>query len=570
MDDSTPFSSIRFPDREVVNNIASLRQGMAQMPLVLQRFGFEKFRDGQADVVASILCERDTLCILPTGQGKSFAFIAPTLAMQWRTLVFSPLVALMRDQVQKLWAQQIAAAQMSSTQSEGENTTAARRWMAGELQLLYVAPERMRNEWFKQALTCVKPDMIVVDEAHCLSQWADNFRPDYTKVGDFIRDFPPKVVSAFTATCPPEVEQDIRRVLCMQQAHRLVYYPRRANLKLKSRSLTDDVDVTSFVESHEGQGIVYCTTIKKAVEMTNFLSYSSSTPVGIYHGELKPPEKRSQQDDFMEGKTRVIVATNAFGMGVDKANIRFVCHRNHPGSLEALSQEVGRAGRDGNDSECMTFFDKDSTRTQEFFIAQEFPAEGDVRKVFAAIERMMPASGTMNVPTDEISRVAGVHKWATGAAMSNLVSAKVIERSKPTSKSFKLKPLRDLDKQSSDVSVRLMEFWHVARELGVAEGDILSVDCAAFEERVGLGQYTVRKYFNAWTAAGLLHFEPPPRGGDIKLLGGIDRVEFERLARKRDRAYEKLTHVLRYQDIPDGDAKHEFLEGYFKTGTVEE
>lgn len=554
------FSAVRFPERNPTNNIDLLIKGMTEVPLVLRQMGYDGFRKGQQDVVTSILSQRDTLCILPTGSGKSACFIVPTLALGWRTIVFSPLVALMRDQVRSLYKIGANVAQMSSTQTDGENTLAARRWMRGELQFLYVAPERLRNQWFIQALQAVPADMVVVDEAHCLSQWSDNFRPDYCNIGDFIREKQPKVVAAFTATCPKEVEEDIRRVLCLTNAVKKVYYPRRTNLKLMSDNLSEDADIVGFLKRYGkgGQSIVYCSTIKKAEEMAVYLqTVMGADNAGVYHGELTPAIKRATQDAFMDGKVKIMVATNAFGMGIDKQDIRAVVHRNIPGSLEALSQEVGRAGRDGGQSWCMTFFDNRSLDTQRFFIACQYPSRSDIEKVFGALERLRDRHGVITATYDQISKTAGIPTGMIFPVLSNLMASAVIERHKPDSKCFKIKLL------GMSTDSKFTKFRDAILELGVenANGE-LEVDNSAMVERIGLSATTVTNYLKKWHTQQVLYYEPPFRGAQTKIIGDINRVEFERLKLKHQMAYEKLNKVVDYVNTPD-EQKHAFLEEYF-------
>ena len=225
---STTSSKTRWTSRTSAVNIESLIRGSSRLPWVLENvMGYPSLRAGQEAPITNIMGQRDTICILPTGTGKTAVFVIPTLCLDWKTLVFSPLVALMRDQVQSLQRMGIRAGQMSGMQNDAENAMAAQQWMAGELQMFYVAPERLRNELFQQAMKAVKPNMVVLDEAHTLSQWSDNFRPDYCKVGDFIVAYNPDVVTAFTATAPDEAIADIRRVLGLQEAQKIVHYPIR-------------------------------------------------------------------------------------------------------------------------------------------------------------------------------------------------------------------------------------------------------------------------------------------------------------------------------------------------------
>lgn len=499
------------------------------------------------------------MVILPTGTGKTAVFVLPTLAMEWRTLVFSPLVALMKDQVDSLCRKGIRAAQLSSNQSDQENRSAIQRWMAGDLQLLYVAPERLRNEAFIYAMRTIAPDMVVLDEAHCLSQWSDNFRSDYCKVGDFIAQFMPKVVSVFTATCPDEVEADIRRVLALPEAHKHVFYPRRRNLDLRSDALQSDHDVSFLCKAVQGSFLVYCASIKKveslAETIANYLG--GSDEVTIYHGELPQDVKRTNQDLFMSNKVRGVVATNAFGMGIDKPDIRMVVHRDHPGSLEALMQEVGRAGRDGLQSLCMTFKDRQSTRTQEFFIESGYPPRAKIETFFKALSKARNEYGEIMLTGREMADMANMHQRHVDSIIQILNGARVIDRQKMTTKLAKIR----FAGSSEDAKFR--DYAEAIRHLGKeTTEDFIEVDLETLAARIGVADATVRSRIRDWTKLGLLNFIPPFAGKKTVITGSLDMVDFDRIEKKGQQAYVKLEEVIRYLDLPDCD-KHGYLEEYF-------
>jgi hypothetical protein len=333
----------RYPGRGCVDNIDAMMTALPNLPDALMQQGFESLRKGQDAIVHSVLKLRDTLGVLPTGQGKSACYVTPALCHRFRTLVFSPLTALMSDQVSKLARLGLKAGAVSSLSNDGTNHATLEAWRSGELQFLFVAPERIPNKHFAEVILQMRPDMVVIDEAHVVANWSDNFRPEYKMIGDLIRVTAPKVVLALTATCPDLVENEIRSVFCLQDAVRLTYYPRRKNLVLNAdTSNADDGRVFQYIidsATTKGQTMVYCGSIKNVEKVTNVLQSLTKLQVGIYHGQLPDAAKRAGMDAFMSGDASIIVCTNAFGMGIDKPDVRAVVHYDIPGSIESLAQE---------------------------------------------------------------------------------------------------------------------------------------------------------------------------------------------------------------------------------------
>lgn len=545
--------------RESKINMDILKRGYAQLPNALSVMGFSQLRAGQEPVIVNIMAQRDTVCILPTSTGKTACFVIPTLCLGWRAIVFSPLVALMRDQVQGLTAKGIKAQAISSMQTEAENQSAIKRWAEGELQFIYVAPERLHNEAFKDAMMRVPPDMVVMDEAHCLSQWSDNFRSSYCLVGDFIREKNPKVVAAFTATCPDEVEHDIRRVLHLENAQKLSYYPRRTNLHLKSDNMLSETQLADFISGVGGPTIVYCATINKVEQTAKQLMSALREDVIIFHGELSPTDKRVNQDMFMNDKIRVMVATNAFGMGVDKGNIRGVVHRDIPGSLEALAQEVGRAGRDGNDSTCMTFYSPDSYNTQKFFIECSYPTKSEINSVMRVLSLAADGNGISQLTISDIAKKTNLFSRKVPAILEVLKSNRIIEREKNGEKIAKIR----LDENTPEDDSRFEIWWNTILEYGIEEDGFFNIDLNWFSDHIGLGYQTVTNHFKKWDEQSVIRFIPPYRGSATKIIGSINQIDFERLAIKAARAHTKLDQVLGYIKTPDND-KHSYLEKYFQ------
>lgn len=545
--------------RESKINMDVLKSGYTQLPNALSVMGFSQLRAGQEPVIVNIMAQRDTVCILPTSTGKTACFVIPTLCLGWRAIVFSPLVALMRDQVQGLTAKGIKAQAISSMQTEAENQAAIKRWAEGELQFIYVAPERLHNEAFKDAMARVPPDMVVMDEAHCLSQWSDNFRSSYCLVGDFIREKNPKVVSAFTATCPDEVEHDIRRVLHLENAQKLSYYPRRTNLHLKSDNMLSETQLADFISGIDGSVIVYCATINKVEQTAKQLMSALREDVIIFHGELSPTDKRVNQDMFMNDKIRVMVATNAFGMGVDKGNIRGVVHRDIPGSLEALAQEVGRAGRDGKDSTCMTFYSPDSYNTQKFFIECSYPSKSEINSVMRVLNLAADSNGISQLTISDIAKKTNLFSRKVPAILEVLKSNRIIEREKNGEKIAKIR----LDENTPEDDSRFEVWWNIILEYGIEEDGFFNIDLNWFSDHIGLGYQTVTNHFKKWDDQSVIRFIPPYRGSATRIIGSVNQIDFERLAIKAARAHTKLDQVLGYIKTPDND-KHGYLEKYFQ------
>ena len=489
--------------------------------------------------------------------GKTAIFVIPTLCLEWRTLVVSPLVSLMRDQLKGLQRQGVASGQMSGMQSEGENAMAIRQWAAGNLSLLYIAPERLGNEQFKQAISAVPPDMVVVDEAHVVSQWSDNFRPSYKAIGDFIVQHNPRVVAAFTATAPQEVERDIREVLGLKAAQKFLYYPRRSNLKLSSREYTGDADIAKLVQEIDGPTIIYCCTRKKTEELAAKLSGLLPFQCSFFHGDLPDAQKRQNQDSFMENESLVMCATNAFGMGVDKPDIRGVIHRDHPGSIEALSQEIGRSGRDGKDALCVTLRAEDSTATQRRFIELGHPEADEIRAVYSVYRDSVDAKGLVSLTGIEVGKKSGIWKEKVDACVSILTGSRVLERVQAHEKIARVQFVGNSE------DPRFKKYKADITRLGLEQNRFWNFDLNTFVDRIGLGYPTVTGWLKDWDKQGLIKYIAPFRGATRKVIGDLSLVDFDRLKVKAAEAHRKLREVLSYFSVPD-EQKHAFFEKYFE------
>ena len=340
-------------------------------------FGYDTFREGQEGLIDSTLAGRDVLGIMPTGAGKSICFQVPALLFQGITIVVSPLISLMKDQVAALNAAGVHAAFINSSLTEGQYRKAMEFAARGRYKIIYAAPERLMTDSFLALVNQVEISMVAVDEAHCISQWGQDFRPSYLKIAEFIQVLPKRpVIVAYTATATRAVKEDILCILGLQNPFVAVTGYDRKNLcfavekpKDKIQALLDYLD-----KNREKSGIIYCNTRKNVEEIHRRL-IQEGYPAVRYHAGLSDEEKKQNQEDFIYDRMPVMVATNAFGMGIDKSNVRFVLHFNMPKDIESYYQEAGRAGRDGEPGECVLYYAGQDVKTNEFLINQQMENE---------------------------------------------------------------------------------------------------------------------------------------------------------------------------------------------------
>src|SRR5438093_4644907 len=384
--------------------VSTIDQARAELTT---HFGYADFRPGQSRAIESVMSGRDTMVVLPTGGGKSLCYQIPALMLPGLTVVISPLISLMKDQVDALVKRGIAASFVNSTLSTGEVSDRMSRVLRGETKLLYLAPERFAFGGLAAKLSNVGVSLLAVDEAHCISEWGHDFRPSYLRIGEIRDQLRAKCTMALTATATPRVRADIVRNLGLTDPTTIVTGFDRTNLSyFVAPARTDDEKddlLVRFIREREGLAVVYAST-RKAVDRLAALLAKNRIPAAAYHAGLDDARRKQVQESFMTERVRAIVATNAFGMGIDKANVRLVVHHAMRGTLEAYCQEAGRAGRDGVPAECILLHAFRDRFTHEFFIKAAHPEREMVEAVYQRLQRGADAEGRVELDAAVVAR----------------------------------------------------------------------------------------------------------------------------------------------------------------------
>ena len=517
-------------------------------------FKYAAFRPGQSAAVMSLLRGRDTVVILPTGGGKSLCYQVPAMLLPGLTIVVSPLISLMLDQVRALRAKGVPAAFVNSALSAGESSEVLSRAERNELKMLYVAPERFESGDVAERLRA-RVSALAVDEAHCISHWGHDFRPSYRRLTEVRRrlGWPPTI--ALTATATPEVRADIASQLSLEKPTVIVTGFDRANLAYSAKSAKTDAVKTPLildaVKAAPGASIVYAAT-KNSVERLTATLKASGVRAGAYHAGLNADTRRAVQDSFMNGTLPTIVATNAFGMGIDKPDVRIVVHHSMPGNLEAYYQEAGRAGRDGKPSRVLLLHNYADRFTHEFFISNANPPRAGVEAVYAALQKHASRSEFRCAPSDlRIPKTFKMSARQMESAVRILASAGAVALDSPEAAVVHVRLLATPERITGQLTEGSMELglmralWRsVGRDLEA--GADIDLNCLA----PGLNGHAIcRPLLDALQAMQLIHYSRV--GGGMRLTNarrpiGSFPINWSALERRRKGEIAKLDTMQRY------------------------
>ena len=532
-----------------MNNIATSREALQKY------FGFTDFLEGQAEVVDAIMAGEHVVVVMPTGGGKSLCYQLPAMMLDGITLVVSPLIALMKDQVDAMAARDIPTTFINSSLSYGETNKRLSEIRRGLYKLVYVAPERFRSAAFMDAIDGAKVRLFAVDEAHCISHWGHDFRPDYLRLKEAVERLGHPQIIALTATATQKVRADISEQLGLAKPRFLVAGFDRPNLALRVIHVSTEKEkletLKRLMKPATGSGIIYAAT-RKSVEQITAKLKMAGLGVEPYHGGMGEAERTRAQDSFMNGRVQAIVATNAFGMGIDKRDIRFVVHYHLPGSIEAYYQEVGRAGRDGLPADCLLLFNYADTRTQQFFIEGNNPPPELIRRLYHEIASFGFEQIEMSA-RELAQRLGEKNEMSIYSALVVLEKAGHIERGRTTDKNIIAWLTARVDAALEQVADDSTE-GSVLRELVfnryLNEREQTEVDLNAIGRTLDIGEPQLRRALRGLSSRGVIAYRNAYQGRGIKLLenppAATLRIDTRELAARAASEQSKLRRMLDY------------------------
>lgn len=540
--------------------------------LLNQYYGFSQFRPGQEEAITNVLNGKDTIVIMPTGGGKSLCYQLPALALEGVTLVISPLIALMKDQVDVLLTRGIAATFINSSLSLEEAHLRLAAIKQGNYKLIYIAPERFYNSDFNAEISQIKISLFAIDEAHCISQWGHDFRPSYLKLTQALKLVGNPPVIALTATATPEVREDIITQLNLKNPLHIITGFARPNLQfgvseaaeIQKASIILDVLASLADES----GIIYVGTRAKADELLEILLGAGIEAVG-YHAGMQTEERHWVQHNFMSGKAQVIVATNAFGMGIDKKDIRFVIHYDLPGTIEAYYQEAGRAGRDGKPSVCLLLYNPRDRYLREFFIRGDNPSPELVSDVYAYL--LARNENKILLTYSEIKKAVGDDspEMAIGTCLKILEQSGYIRRARERIGQASLKLLTSVTTARESLSKRAAVQIDTFNKLfGRFEQELITGFEANLDEiasLINVNRDTLTRLLKKLVSSEVLVYTPPFKGTEIELVKTVAVEDLEINTRamkdKATKAYIKLDMMEQY--VFTTNCRQKYILNYF-------
>lgn len=546
---------------------------------ILQQFwGYDQFRPLQAEIIDEVLNGRDVLALLPTGGGKSICFQVPGMVMDGITIVISPLIALMRDQVEQLTKRGIPATYVNSTLAAHEIDRKLQKAMDGDYKFLYLAPERLTSEIFRERVRRMKVCLLAVDEAHCISQWGYDFRPSYLEIAQ-IREWLPRVPCiALTATAPMSVREDIARRLELKNPAIFTQSFRRSNLHYTIEHSERIADrILEVIQATQGTGIVYARTRKRVKAMADFLA-KNGVAAAAYHGGMKNSERTAVQQAWINGQVRVMSATNAFGMGIDKPDVRFVLHYNLPADPESYYQEAGRGGRDGKPSLALAFHNEADILELEHFVSDKFPTwdtlmhHWEVLCTFYQVQSdgIPPDAKVLDLPAiADRHRLNPIKLFHSIQILDQAGLLKLNEDPDDYGYVQVLVPPNAVLTYKERYPDRAHVLDHILRTLG---GAVFQNEMAflpgVWARQLGIGSDDLNAILSQFAARGIISYTAAQGQPTIKFLVHRHRlqqatVDWNRQEFLRIRAHERLDAMLHYAQYPGKDCRSKMLEAYF-------
>ncbi len=540
--------------------------------ILKQYFGYDSFRFNQLDIINSILKGNDTIAILPTGGGKSICYQVPALILEGTTIVVSPLISLMKDQVDALVARNISATFVNSTLSEYELKNRLNGIATGDFKLVYIAPERIESQLFLEVLEKSDISFVAVDEAHCISEWGHDFRPSYRKITKIFEHIPRRNVAAFTATATPEVRKDIYQSLRMKSPNIFISGFERPNIAISMIYPNNRYKaILDLIKKNKGKSIIiYVGTRKATYELGDFLNNNGYSAVP-YNGAMESEERKQIQEKFINDEAKIIVATNAFGMGIDKPDVRCVVHAYLPLTIEAYYQEIGRAGRDGNPAQAILIYSPEDDNLANYFISNQFPNSTDIQKLINFLSLSMQSQNTNVIKGDLESLARSLNISQSNLALliqylerknfikfydnSSVYEINLTEFSEHTSKIVKY-----LDRDRLNVYNKLVDLFEQNTSLN------LSVDLKYLINDLGISHEHLVTQLNSLQNNSLLQIVNKIHLSGIKLL--IDTFSesmiletIAEMQKRRDLQTKKFLNFLELLKTPN--CKSAFILDYF-------